>query len=223
MPNELEEKIQNITHKQKIVRELLLSEFDGAPETLMEINAGEEREEMAARLKDPKKVALELNQIYSGFAELGFNVKREIIKNPNNKTALPSYFFAIERPVEHEGNMDPLTAEDDQIKLALVALTVKLPRPKQEFSDKIIFAEIVGSLATQDLNELLKKRSAAFLETIKKAANEPKPKIIAEMDWDKLLPPEDWLAAEDEEEKEEKMMKEEELKTKTTTAESPTP
>ncbi|MBU6140241.1 MAG: hypothetical protein KGP29_01610 [Proteobacteria bacterium] len=164
MPNELEEKINNIVSEQKIIRDFLTSDLftkeDGQPETPISFNNGEEREVRITRVKNPEKIATELDKIYDKFADLGFVVKKEKIESL-------AYFFAVEKPAGSEVNLDPLTVEQDQIEIALAFLEPRQIRSQQEFSEKnFIFFETVGSISLADLQKFSDEKIDIFCNEI---------------------------------------------------------
>ncbi len=175
MPNELEEKINNIVSEQKITRELLTSELvtkaDGTLETPVSFNDGEEGEDRISRVKNPEKVAAELSKIYDKFSDLGFSVKKEKIESL-------AYFFAVEKPAASEVNLDPLTIQEDQMKIALAFLDIREQRTEQELrGNNFVFSRTIGSISVPELQKFSEEKIAIFCSEIKAGKFNPPQKV----------------------------------------------
>jgi hypothetical protein len=146
----------------------LFSAEDGTIETPINFVNGEQREDVVARMKNPAKVAEILGIIYDEFAAAGFNIKKEIIENPQDKNSPLAYFFAIERPVVgYEINIDPLTIEADQIEIALAFLEIKNKRSADEIEQKnFVFSEIIGSISAGELEKIRREKHEIFCDEI---------------------------------------------------------
>lgn len=104
-----------------------------------------------------------LEAIYDKFAELGFNVKKEVIKLEEGV----GHSFAIEMPKGHSGNKDPLTMTEKQIADVLNSLKSSVERE--------VFAEINGCLPIQTLKNFYTVMKSEFLKELNIPATEIRP------------------------------------------------